>query len=146
MDLSEIIAADEEIEPIWVAYPESATFQVLVRPIGNKQAEFFEKAREVGWDETTMERKITINEDAYLRLFADWVIAGWKGLTLADLKRLVLLKNPKKLKDLTGEIACDETAKLLLLKHAPAFSAWINRVATDIERFNREREEGQKKT
>ena len=145
MDLNEIIEASEIQEPIWIAYPGSKTFQVLTRPLGNKQPEFLEKSREVKWDEGTMEQKVTFNNDIYNRLFGEHVIVDWKGLHIEDLKKLVLLKNFKKLRQFTGEIACDETAKLLLLKHSVVFNAWINRVCANIELLNREREEAEEK-
>jgi len=141
MQLIDIIDTGEIQKPIWVAYPDSTTFQVLIRPLGNRHPEFLEKSREVKWDEPTMEQKVTFNEDTYTRLFGAHVIAGWKGLHVKDLKKLVLLKGFKKLKGLTGEIACDDTARDLLLKHSTVFNAWVNRVTRDTERFNREREE-----
>lgn len=108
--------------------------------------EFLEKSREVEWDEATMEQKVIFNDEIYNKLFSGHVIADWKGLHIEDLKKLVLLKNFKKLAGFTGEIACDDAAKAMLMQHSPVFNVWINRVCANIERFNREREEREKKT
>jgi len=146
MDLKEIIDTREDQAPIWIAYPDSTTFQVLVRPIGNMHKEFLEKSREVKWDEAKMEQKVDFNDEIYTKLFSAHVIIDWKGLHIEDLKKLVLLKNFKKLAGFTGEIACDDAAKAMLMQHSLVFNIWINRVCNNIERFNREREEAEKKT
>ena len=143
--LDDILDTREEQLPIWVAYPGSGTFQVLTRPLGRKQAEFVEAATEPQWDLATMQKRQVLNSEKYLQLFLDWVIVDWKGLTVKDLRRLVLLKDWKKLRRHKGEIGCDAKAKLLLMQFSPAFSAWINRVCLDIERFNAEREEDAEK-
>lgn len=146
MHLKEMIDTRDEQEPIWVAYPPSKTFQVLVRPLAGRQSEFAEKARKVEWDEATMQKKVVIDEELYLKLFNAHVIADWKGLFVQDLKRLVLLEKPGKLRSFKEEVACDELSKLLLMQHSTAFSAFINRACVDIERFNEEREEAEKKS
>jgi hypothetical protein len=138
--LNEIIDTSEEQPPRWVAYAGSATFEVLTRPLGSKQAEFIEAATEPKWDLATMRKHQVLNAEKYLELFLDWVIVDWKGLTVKDLRRLVLL-DWKKAKHHKGDIACDAKAKMLLMKFSPAFATWINRVCLDIERFNAEREE-----
>ena len=145
MHLKDIINTDEEQDPIWVAYPDSETFQVLARPLGNRQAEYLEKSRKIEWDEPTMEKKVVFDEDLYQKLFSAQVIVDWKGLYITDLRSMVLLKGFKKLKGFKEEIACDEVSKMLLIKHSPAFFAFINRIAVDIERFNLEREEAEEK-
>ena len=145
MDLKEIIDTREDQEPIWVAYPDSKTFKVFVRPLGDRQDGFLKKSRDVKWDEAAMEQKVVFSEDTYRKEFGSYVIADWKGLHVEDLKRLVLLKSFRKIKKFKGAIACDEGSKTLLVKHSPSFWGFINRVTTDIERFNREREEAEEK-
>jgi hypothetical protein len=146
MELQDIINTDEDQAPIWVAYPDSTTFQVLTRPIGDRQKEFLEKSREVKWDEAAMEQKVVFNDEIYTKLFSGHVIVDWKGLHIEDLKKLVLLKNFKKFTGFTGDIACDDTAKAMLMKHSIVFDVWVNRICTNIELFNQEREEAEKKT
>ncbi|MDO9069322.1 MAG: hypothetical protein Q7W05_12795 [Deltaproteobacteria bacterium] len=136
----------EEQPPIWVAYPGAETFKVLVRPLGRRQAEFVEAATEPTWDMATMIKRQTMNPEKYLDLFLKWVVVDWQGLSVAVLRRLVLLHNWEQLKLFQGEIGCDAQAKLLLTRFSPAFSIWINRVCLDVERFNAEREaEAEKK-
>ncbi len=143
--LKDIIDTRLEQPPVRIAYPGSETFQVLVRPLGNRQQEFIDKAQRIDWDLATMSRKVVVDPEQYLKLFCEWVIVDWQGLTVDDLRRLVLMDNPKRFKGVSGEIGCDDAAKLLLMEHSPAFNAWINRVTRDIERFNLEREEELKK-
>ena len=139
--LKNIIDTRVKQPPVWVAFPGSKTFQVLLRPLNNRDQEFIDQAQEIGWDVATFSRRVKVNQEKYLRLFCAWVIVDWQGLTMADLRRLVLLQDPKKNKDFPGPVACDEDAKLLLMTHSPAFSAWVRRVVVDVERFNQEREE-----
>lgn len=142
--LADLVDTRLEQPPVWIAYPGSQTFQVLIRPLGNKQQEFIERAQKIEWDTAHMARRTVLDGEQYLRLFCAWVLEDWRGLTGHDLARLVLLAAPKKAR-LVQDIACDEAAKLLLMRHAPAFSNWINATTRDIERFNQEREEETKK-
>jgi hypothetical protein len=144
LHLADLIDTRLEQPGIWVAYPGSKTFQVLVRPLGNRQQEFIEKAQRIEWDVAHMVKRTVLDGEQYLRLFCAWVIEGWRGLTGQDLARLVLLETPIKAR-LVPEIACDEAAKILLMRHSPAFNNWINQVTRDIERFNSERDEDTKK-
>lgn len=139
--LNEIIDTRDEQPPIWVAHPESKTFQVLIRPLGSKQQEFLEAAMETKWQKATLTKVREVKQEKYLALFTAWVIVDWKGLTLEVLRTLVLLKAPAKYKKIKGDIPFDTEAALLLMTHGPAFSSWVNRKCLDIELFNREREE-----
>jgi hypothetical protein len=142
--LADLIDTRLEQPGIWVAYPGSKTFEVLVRPLGNRQQEFVEKSQRIEWDVAHMAKRTVLDGEQYMKMFCAWVIEGWRGLTGLDLARLVLLETPKKAR-LVPDIACDEAAKILLMRHSPAFNNWINQVTRDIERFNSEREEDTKK-
>lgn len=142
--LKDLIDTRTEQPSIEVAFPGSKTFTVLVRPLGNRQQEFIEAAQKIEWDTVHMVKRTVLDGEKYMRLFCGWVIEGWQGLTGQDLARLVLLETPKRAR-LVPDIACDEAAKLLLMRHSPVFSNWINQVTRDIERFNAEREEETKK-
>lgn len=160
MQLQDMIDTCDEQPPIWVAYPgqsqlgkefnsvpqETKIFRVLIRPLGRRQAEFVETATEPTWDLATMIKRQTLNHDKYLKLFLDWVVVDWQGLTVDVLRRLVLLHNWDQLAIFTGEIACDSQARLLLTRFSPAFSIWVNQVCLNVELFNAEREaEAEKK-
>ena len=145
MNLQDIIDTREDQEPIWVAYPDSETFQVLIRPLGGRNEEFLEKARRVEWDEALMERRIVIDREAYLKLFCANVIETWKGLYVGDLRKLVLIKNIRQVNKFKGEITCDESAKLLLMLHSHLFEFWAKQTCRNIELFNDERERALKK-
>ncbi len=140
MDIKEIIDTSETPDPVWVAYPESKTFQVLLRPAGIKQEEFMEKARRIEWDEALMERRIVVDREAYLTLFNPHTIVDWKGLYAADLRKLVLIKNIRKVMKIKDEFACDDTSRMLMMQHSPVFSAWVKQTTRNIEMFNAERE------
>lgn len=147
LNLAELIDTRDEQPPIWVAYPGSKTFQVLVRPIGGKQQEFVQAATEPQWDLATMKKRPVLNGEKYLELFGSYVVVDWRGLMVADLRRLVLIADWKKIKGHSGEIAFDNAARQLLITWSPGFTAWLNRVSFDIERFNAEREaEAEKKS
>ena len=146
LKLADIIDTRDEQPPIWVAYPGSKTFKVLVRPIGGKQQEFMQAATEPQWDLAVMKKRQVLNAEKYLELFGSYVVIDWQGLHIEDVRRLVLVDNWKKIKGFKGEIAFDATSRKLLMTWAPGFTAWLNRVTFDIERFNAEREaEAEKK-
>lgn len=144
LHLADLVDTRLEQPPVWVAYPASKTFHVLVRPLGNRQQEFIEAAQRIEWDTAHMVKRTVLDGEQYLKLFCGWVIEGWRGLTGHDLARLVLLDAPKKAR-LVPDIACDEAAKIILMRHSPQFNNWINQVTRNIELFNSEREEDSKK-
>lgn len=144
LHLADLIDTRPEQPAIEVAFPGSKTFVVLVRPLGNRQQEFIEAAQRIEWDTVHMVKRTVLDGEQYLKLFCAWVIEGWRGLTGHDLARLVLLDAPKRARQVP-DIACDEAAKILLMRHSPQFNNWINQVTRDIERFNSEREEDAKK-
>lgn len=143
--LKDLIDTRLEQPPVWIAYPGSETFRVLMRPMGNRQQEFVEAAQFIDWDLATMSRKVKVDQEQYLKLFCAWVIVDWQGLTMKDLRTLILLREPKRFKGASGEIGCDEAAKMLLMQHSPVFSTWVHNKCRDIERFNMEREEDAEK-
>lgn len=146
LKLADIIDTRDEQPPIWVAYPGSKTFEVLARPIGGKHQEFVQAATELQWDLALMKKRPVLNGEKYQELFGDYVVVDWRGLTIEDLRRLVLIADWQKIKGFTGEIAFDKTSRQLLMTWSPGFTAWLNRVTFDIERFNLEREaEAEKK-
>lgn len=140
IDLSGVIDTRLEQPPIWLAYPGGESFEVAIRPLGDRQQEFIEQAQKIEWDMATMARKVVVDQEQYLQRFCAWVIADWRGLTVKDLRRLILLRDPREARRMSGEVPCEPAAKLMLMHHSPAFSAWLNRVCLDIERFNQERE------
>ncbi len=139
LHLAELIDPREELPPIWVAYPGSATFEVLIRPLGSYHQEMVQQATEPRWNEALMQKKMVLNQERYLELFAAHNIVDWRGLHPVDLNRLVPLADPKKIRKLVGEVGCDPKSKLLMLRHSAGFSSWMNRVVFDIERYNDER-------
>ena len=146
IDLNNMIDTRPKPDPVWVAYPGSKTFQVLVRFLGNRNQEFIKAAQEVVWDKGTMTRIVEMNPDTYAKLFCDFVIVDWRGLTFKDLRILVLIENIKEArKQLKGDIPCDEGSKLLLFKNSPSFNAWIRAVSKDVETFNEQREQAAEK-
>jgi len=67
--LKDMIDTRLEQPPVWIAYPGSTTFQVLVRPLGNRQQEFVEKAQKIDWDTAHMARRVVVDQEQYLKLF-----------------------------------------------------------------------------
>jgi len=141
LSLGDLIDTRELQPPVWVAHPLITTFKVLIRPVGSKHQEFLEQSQELKWDMATMSRKAELDMDKYLRLFVEHVIVDWQGLTVKELRKLVLLDDWKAVKRHKGEFACGLNEKLLLMRFSPSFNTWINKVCRDVELFNREREE-----
>ncbi len=146
LQLADIIDTNDGL-PIWVVYPGSKTFEVSARPLGRKQEEFIEAATELKWDTATLTKKQVVDWEKYRQLFVDWVIVDWKGLTVDELRKIVRLKDWKKLKKFKGEIGCDDKAKIMLMSWSPQFATWINQISRNIELYNAEREaEAEKKS
>jgi hypothetical protein len=140
--LAELIDFRDELPPIWVAYPGSGTFRLLIRPIAGRLQEIVHQATEPVWDEALMRKRPELNREKYLRLYGEAAIVDWQGLSADDLKRLVPIKEPGSLRRLGKRtIPFDAGARMLLLTRSPGFSAWLDRVVVDIELYNLEREE-----
>lgn len=138
--LADLIDTRTTLPAVPVKYPASATFTVLVRPIASQLAEIVEEASYWEWDLEQMKKVKKLDQTRYLQLLGARAIANWSGLGAADLKRLVVIKNPKQLWKLgKAEIPFDGAARDLLLMHSPAFRAWIERLIVDIEHYNAER-------
>jgi len=106
LKLADIIDTRDEQPPIWVSYPGSRTFRVLVRPIGCKYQEFVQAATELKWDLAEMKKRPEINGEKFRELFGAYVVVDWQGLTVEDLRRLVLIDFEKwqEIKGFKGEI------------------------------------------
>ncbi len=124
-----------------VSFPGSTTFKVLIRPLGNRHQEFVQEATEPVWDEALMKKTMVLNQEKYLQLFGAYVVCGWQGLTVKELRRLVLISDFKKLRKAEGEIAFDAEARRILITWSPLFKTWLQNVSLNIELLNREREE-----
>lgn len=146
MQLAELIDTRETLPPVWIAYPGSVTFRVLVRPVASRLQEIVNSATELQWDMSIMRQKPVVNQDKYTQLLGHAAIESWEGLTGKDLRRLVPLTDPKIVRSAgRNEIAFDEKARALLLRHSVPFRSWIEQKAVDIERYNIEREEQSEK-
>jgi len=143
IELRDLIDTRDDLPPVWVAYPGSETFQVLMRPLtGARHQEMIEAAQKIEWDTVTMTKQVKLDQDHYRKLFGELVLVDWRGLKLADLKRLVVIADFKKaFLARKKEFACDAAAKELLLFHSPPFKTWAERTCRDVARYNAEREE-----
>ncbi len=60
LNLAELIDPREELPPVWVAYPGSDTFEVLIRPLGSYHQEMVQQATEPRWNEALMQKKMEL--------------------------------------------------------------------------------------
>ena len=75
-----------------------------------------------------------LDADKWSTEFCKQVIAGWKGLTYADLADIMLI-NESLIEDPSAEVEYSVENAELLLKHSKEFDAWVNTKITNLQFF-----------
>lgn len=104
-------------------------------------SKIFEESKKIVWDKRDHTKKEEIDVDAFYKKMIDRVLVGWRGLKASTLAKLI----PIKITDPDIEIEFTPENALILLQNAYDFDMFIQRIVTDIEKFNAEQFEAEKK-
>ena len=77
----------------------------------------------------------SIDNDLYVKNYAETIVLGWKGFTGAHLASLVLVDETEL--DLEAEIDFDQETAVFLMANCPAFDRWVVNSANALENFRR---------
>ena len=85
-----------------------------------------------------------LNDEKLRNAYADWIIKGWRGLTLGKLSKLIPGIEAEREVEAEKDIAHSEDIAVALLENSIEFENWIIDIATNVENYSRIAE--QKKT
>ncbi len=107
-------------------------------------SKIFDESKEFIWDKRDHTRREQINYDKFYTKLAGKTIVNWRGLTASTLKKLLPL-DEEKISDPNIEIPYTPENAVELLRGAYDFDLFIQKVVVDIEKFNEEKLEAEKK-
>lgn len=120
----------------WIDFPGCPGFEVEVANLSRKELVALRKrCVTTKFDRKTRQPEEILDEDKFVREFAQATIKGWKGLKLKYLEELLLvdLKN----NDPESELDYDEEQAKIMVENSTEFDTWINEVVFDLENFRR---------
>jgi len=97
--------------------------------------EIRDASREVRFDPRTRERQEELNEGKLQEQYATKLVAGWRGLTPKNLRKLVpgLAVDDK---DLDTNIPYSKEVAMAIFDNSLEFTAWVDSTATTIENYS----------
>ena len=123
-------------------YPELPKFIISLRYTGKVQLQdMIKECTERKMNMNTFKDEETVNEKKFKNLVATKLIVDWEGLTIADLKNLVLLdEKALAAKGLTDDTVVEASFenKTMLLDNSLQFDRWVNETVHDLKRFKDE--------
>lgn len=120
----------------WIDFPGCPGFEVEVANLSRKELVALRKrCVSTKFDRKTRQPEEILDEDKFVREFAQATIKGWKGLKLKYLEELLLvdLKN----NDPESELDYDQEQAKIMVENSTEFDTWINEVVFDLENFRR---------
>ena len=118
----------------WIDFPGCPGFEVEVANLSRKELVALRKrCVTTKFDRKTRQPEEILDEDKFVREFAQATIKGWKGLKLKYLEELLLvdLKN----NDPESELDYDEEQAKTMIENSTEFDTWVNEVVFDLDNF-----------
>lgn len=78
----------------------------------------------------------TVDDEMFLKLYADACITGWTGLKMKYLENLIPI-DESKIEDLDQELEYTPDNALLLMKGSVTFDQFISEIVTDLGNFTK---------
>lgn len=137
--LTDIVDVDRAQSGTWIRYKET-DFEILISYYGKPQMkELGEKCTRKEYDTRQMKMVETLDQERFRREYASLVIKDWRGLTIAVLRKLLVLKSNAAI-PADAAFECTPENKELLIVQSLEFDAWLQQMCTDVESFNKEQE------
>jgi hypothetical protein len=138
--LADLIDTTRPEEGVWVQFQDTP-FTVRVTYYGKQQMQkMFEAAKTTKLNMRTLREEDDMDRLKFRKLYAKKVIREWKGLTVAILRKLVVLKLDASLPDDTV-IECTDENKEMLIEYSLEFDQWLASVTQKVDTFNAQRQE-----
>lgn len=139
MKISNLVADKRKVE---VEFPKIDNFLVTLCYIGRDElVKIREHNLTYKFNPATGTREETIDNDTFLKEYAEKVIVGWKGLKVKDLHKLFPADVSAYKPDDEVEFSVDNAHELL--ENSTLFDQWLTDCMNNVELFNKQEEENQ---
>lgn len=140
MDLKSLLV---DSKTTWVEFPGLDGFEVELANLSRKElVNLRKKCTTNKFNRKTRAFEESLDDDKFVKEFAEATVKGWKGLKLSYLEDLILVDLEGQ--DLSQEMEYTPDNALVLVENSSEFDNWLNEVVFDLENF-RTREPGKNK-
>lgn len=132
LSLSSLVVAQKETE---VEYPGFPDFKIKVNFLSR---ETLQKLRKKATSVTYKNRQPveSVDDDLFLKLYAEACITGWTGLKMEYLQNLIPI-DESKIEDPSQELEFTPENALQLMKGSVTFDQFISEMVTDLGNFTK---------
>lgn len=140
ISLDELVDKQKQEEGVWVRFKDT-TFEIRISYYGRQQMrQIVEKSKKLDVDPRTLRATDSLDEKKFAELYAEKVIKDWRGLTAEVLRGLIVMKANIDIPD-GFQVPCTRENRLWLISNSIEFDGWIQALCSNVEVFNRERQE-----
>lgn len=117
----------------WVDFPGIDGFSVELTNLSRKELIALRKRCTITKFDKRRQMVEELDDNRFIKEFSKAVIKNWKGLTLANLSKLILIEVGDR--DYSEELPYSQDNAELLISSSPEFDTFVNDRAFDIENF-----------
>jgi hypothetical protein len=140
MDLKSLLV---DSKTTWVEFPGLDGFEVELANLSRKElVSLRKKCTSSKFNRKTRAFEESLDDEKFVKEFAESTVKGWKGLKLSYLEDLILVDLENQ--DLTKEMEYTLENALVLVENSSEFDNWLNEVVFDLENF-RSKQSGKNK-
>lgn len=128
INLKDIVLETKQIE---TTYPGMDHFKIKLNYIPRaKTREMMDASMKTEWvNGMAIQVK---DEDKLLQVFVETAIAGWQGLTLADVEKLLLIEADA---DPSTPVDFSVDNAMMLVRNSASFDTWVNSMVYNLDTF-----------
>ena len=131
MDLKSLLV---DSKTTWVEFPGLDGFEVELANLSRKElVSLRKKCTSSKFNRKTRAFEESLDDEKFVKEFAESTVKGWKGLKLSYLEDLILVDLENQ--DLTKEMEYTLENALVLVENSSEFDNWLNEVVFDLENF-----------
>ena len=118
----------------WVDFPGLDGFEVELANLSRKELQGIRKnCLNNKFNRKTRQFEESLDDDKFVREFAEKTVKNWKGLKLKYLEDLILVD--LKGQDVESELDFSQENAFLLVENSSEFDNWLNEVVFDLDNF-----------
>lgn len=137
LELSKLMV---DTKSVWIEYPGLRGFSVEIAMLSRQELTKLRKRCTITkFDRKNRMQMEELDEEKFVSEFTEATVKGWKGLTLAHLETLLLVKTEGQ--DLEAELEYSLDNAETLVSNSTEFDTWLNEVVFDLDNF-RSKSEG----
>ena len=131
MDLKSLLV---DSKTTWVDFPGLDGFEVELANLSRKElVNLRKKCTSNKFNRKTRAFEESLDDEKFVKEFAESTVKGWKGLKLSYLEDLILVDLENQ--DVNKEMEYTSENALVLVENSSEFDNWLNEVVFDLENF-----------